>query len=83
MASTDDGYTYDVFVSYSHADATWVREWLLRALEREKLRVCIDFRDFEVGAPSLVNMERAVDTSRRNDSAPSPALRKAVHVAAP
>jgi hypothetical protein len=55
---------YDVFISYSHADATWVREWLQPRLEAAGLRICIDWRDFDVGVPSLINMERAVDHSR-------------------
>lgn len=58
-------YEYDVFISYSHTDKEWVHGWLLPRLEAAGLRVCIDFRDFDVGVPSLVNMERAVDSSRR------------------
>ena len=54
---------YDVFISYSHNDKKWVREWLLPRLEAAGLRVCIDFRDFEVGRASLVNIERAVEHS--------------------
>ncbi len=57
-------YQYDVFISYSHADRAWVWEVLLPRLEGAGLRVCIDGRDFEIGVPSLVNMERAVDNSR-------------------
>lgn len=57
-------YTYDVFISYSSKDAAWVRGELLPRLEQAGLKVIIDFRDFEVGTPSLINMERAVDTSR-------------------
>jgi TIR domain len=56
--------SYDVFISYSHADATWVREWLQPRLEAAGLRICIDWRNFDVGVPSLINMERAVDHSR-------------------
>jgi hypothetical protein len=55
---------HDVFISYSHADARWVREWLQPRLEAAGLRTCIDWRDFDVGVPSLINMERAVDHSR-------------------
>ena len=58
-------YRYDAFISYSHADAEWVRGRLLPALEAANLRVCIDFRDFAIGVPSLVNMERAIAESRR------------------
>lgn len=57
-------YTYDVFISYSHVDSTWVWDTLLPRLESAGLRICIDKRDFEIGAPSLVNMERAVDYSQ-------------------
>ena len=57
-------HQYDAFISYSHKDSTWVRGTLLPRLEREGLRACIDYRDFEIGVPSLINMERAVDNSR-------------------
>lgn len=63
MSPTKD-YTYDVFISYSHADKRWVWETLLPRLENAGLRVCVDKRDFEIGAPTLVNMERAVENSR-------------------
>jgi len=56
--------TYDVFISYSSKDADWVRGTLLPALEGAGLRVYIDFRDFEIGTPSLINMERGVEQSR-------------------
>ena len=57
-------YKYDVFISYSHSDRAWVWDELLPRLERAGLRVCIDDRDFEIGVPSLINMERAVDNSQ-------------------
>ncbi len=60
----ETSYRYDIFISYSHQDAVWVWEKLLPRLERAGLKVCIDTRDFEIGTPSLVNMERAVDRSR-------------------
>ena len=62
---TLDEYDYDAFVSYSHRDREWVRGWLLPRLEEAGLRVCIDFRDFEPGLPSLVNMENAVERSQK------------------
>ena len=62
--SEQGDYRYDVFISYSHADRTWVWDELLPRLEQSGLRVCIDDRDFEVGIPSIVNMEQAADTSR-------------------
>jgi len=61
----EDEFRYDAFISYSHQDGNWVRNVLLARLESEGLRVCIDTRDFEVGVPSLVNIENAVDQSRK------------------
>ncbi len=58
-------FKYDVFISYSSRDADWVRNWLLPRLEQERLRVCIDFRDFTVGATPLNNMIDAVRSSRK------------------
>ncbi len=57
-------FTFDVFVSYSPADREWVWQTLLPRLEEAGLRVCLDERDFEIGIPRLVNIERAVDNSR-------------------
>jgi len=58
-------FAYDVFISYSHADKDWVRGELLKRLEASSLRVCIDYRDFQPGAPSVTEMERAVLASRK------------------
>ena len=55
---------YDVFISYSHQDADWVRTWLLPRLESASLR-CIDSRDFEIGGPILDNMTDAAKQSRK------------------
>lgn len=55
-----DPSRYHVFISYSHHDAQWVRGTLLGALEAAGLAVCIDFRDFEVGRPSIEEMERGI-----------------------
>jgi nucleoside phosphorylase len=60
----DDGLPYDVYLSYHPADRAWVRNTLLRQLEGAGLRVIVDYRDFAIGVPKLVNMERAVDQSR-------------------
>ncbi len=56
---------YDVFVSYSHKDKEWVHGRLLPGLERSGLKVCLDFRDFELGVSAAINMERAVQQSRK------------------
>ena len=50
-----------IFISYSSKDQDWVRNWLLSQLESTGLHAHIDFRDFEIGQPSLVNMERALE----------------------
>jgi len=60
----DSPHLCDVFISYSHTDRAWVQDWLLPRLEEAGLRVCIDSRDFEIGLPSLDNMERAAENSR-------------------
>jgi len=57
-------FRYDVFISYSHADEDWVVKTLLPRLEAAGLKVCIDYRDFDAGKPSIINMEDAVDQSR-------------------
>lgn len=64
MMSGSD-FQYDVFISYSHKDTDWVRGWLLPHLESFGVTVCIDYRDFEPGAPSVIEMERAVLSSRK------------------
>ena len=62
---SDTLYRYDVFISYSHQDKEWVKGTLLPRLEEAGLRVHIDYRDFELGVPSLVNMENGVERSRK------------------
>ncbi len=57
-------FQYDVFISNSPADRPWVESSLLPRLKEIGLRVCTAWADFEIGAPTLVNSERAVDRSR-------------------
>ena len=61
---TDIDLNYDVFISYSHKDEEWVINTLLSALEKAGLKVCVDYRDFDAGTPSIINMENAVERSR-------------------
>ena len=58
-------FNYDVFISYSHKDKEWVRNILLPNLEEKGIKVIIDFRDFEIGAPSITEMERALRESKK------------------
>jgi hypothetical protein len=57
-------FTYDVFVSYSQADEQWVQDELWPKLERAGLKIG-DNREFELGAPRIVNIERAIESSRK------------------
>lgn len=58
-------FAYDVFISYSSQDKSWVRGELLPKLDAAGLKTFIDFRDFDIGAPSVTEMERGVLTSRK------------------
>ncbi len=69
-------YQYDVFISYSSADKEWVRGELLRRIEDSGLRACIDYRDFRRGAPSIIEIERAVKNSRKTLLVLTPAYLK-------
>jgi hypothetical protein len=61
-----EGFVYDVFISYRHKDPdkTWVRNTLLSSLESAGPPACIDFRDFQLCAPLVTEMERAIEQSR-------------------
>ena len=67
-------FPYDVFISYrqQEPDKTWVRKTLQKRLEAEGLRVFIDYRDFRLGAPLVLEMARAVEQSRYTLSVLSP-----------
>ena len=58
-------FDFDVFISYSSKDKTWVRGGLLKRLEQAGLKAFIDFRDFTRGAPSIKEMERGVLKCRK------------------
>jgi hypothetical protein len=70
MGSAD--LSYDVLVSYSHEDLAWVRDPLLRSLEKSGFRVAVDFRDFHAGAAGVEEMQRCVIGSRRTVAVLSP-----------
>jgi hypothetical protein len=61
-----DPHPYDFFVSYRHRepDKSWVRKTLVPTLEQKGLRAFIDYRDFQLGAPLVIEMARAVEESR-------------------
>jgi len=70
-----DPFAYDAFVSYRHQepDKAWVRQTFVPALEAAGLRVCVDHRDFRLGAPLVTEMARAVEQSRTTVAVLSPA----------
>jgi tetratricopeptide (TPR) repeat protein len=61
----DSTYRYDVFISYSTQDKAWVRGELLQTLENAGLTVCIDFRDFRVGAPTVTEISELLKASKK------------------
>lgn len=69
-------FAYDVFISYSSQDKSWVRGELLPKLDAAGLKTFIDFRDFDIGAPSITEMERGVLTSRKTLLVLTPAYLK-------
>lgn len=66
-------FKYDVFISYSHRNKEWVRDWLVPRLKNAGLKVCIDHESFAPGAPLLTEMERAVVYSRKTVAVLTPA----------
>jgi len=57
-------FSYDLFISYSHADKAWVQEWLAPKLKAAGVTLCTDSESFDIGVPALINMERAAAASR-------------------
>ena len=57
-------HTYDVFISYSSVDKPWVRDVLIKVLEENSLKVCVDYRDFVPGATIMENITRAITESK-------------------
>jgi hypothetical protein len=64
-ANREPQFPYDVFISYSSKDKTWVRGELLKRIEQAGLKAFIDFRDFTRGAPSIKECERGVLECRK------------------
>src|SRR4030095_11089323 len=57
-------FQYDVFISYSHKDKSWVTLEFLPELEQAGLRVMSDARDVSVGIQSIQNMTEAMERAR-------------------
>lgn len=52
---------HKIFISYSSKNADWVKNWLVPKMESQGVPAHVDYRDFEIGVPSVINMERAVE----------------------
>ncbi len=63
---------YDLFISYSPADREWVEGYLLDALSTANVRVLSEL-NFALGAPRIVEFERAIKSSKRTLLVLSPA----------
>jgi hypothetical protein len=58
-------FQYDVFISYSHKDETWVIDTLLPRLERAGLRVVVSGEFGDPGVARVVNIERGIQQAKR------------------
>lgn len=56
---------FDVFISYSSDDLTWVKDILFQKLVDQGYQVCIDFKDFTPGNDVAENIMDAVYKSRK------------------
>ncbi|XP_078603708.1 toll-like receptor 4 [Branchiostoma floridae x Branchiostoma japonicum] len=64
--STYDGrHKYDVFISYSSKEESWVRGSLLADLESNDYIACLDKRDFPAGNQVLANIVSGIYQSRK------------------
>lgn len=63
--SSIDIFLYDVFVSYSDQNRSWVLDEFIPNIEkRESINVCLHERDFQVGYGILENIVSCMDRSR-------------------
>ena len=74
VAKTEDGYKYDVYLSYSEKDpdATWVWETLLPQFEQAGLKVAVSDDVAELGVARVVNIDRGMQQARRTLAILSP-----------
>jgi hypothetical protein len=71
-----DEFAIDAFVSYCREDAddrAWVTTVLVPYLEHSGLRLCLEQRDFQLGASRIDEIERVVTQSRYTVAVLSPA----------
>ncbi|CAC5369104.1 TLR4 [Mytilus coruscus] len=57
-------YTYDAFISYSHTDVEWVKQFHDK-LSSMGFELCLDAKDFIAGNSIAENVINAIDSSRK------------------
>ncbi|XP_052088486.1 toll-like receptor 4 [Mytilus californianus] len=57
-------YTYDAFISYSHTDAEWVKQFHDK-VNSMGFELCLDAKDFIAGNSIAENVINAIDSSRK------------------
>ena len=60
-----NSFKYDVFVTYSRKDFSWVDRELLRLLRENQVNYCIDHKHFELGKAVVENVTDSVYQSRK------------------
>ncbi|VDI05246.1 Hypothetical predicted protein, partial [Mytilus galloprovincialis] len=57
-------YTYDAFISHSHTDLEWVKQFH-DSVTSMGFELCLDAKDFIVGNGIAENVMNAIDSSRK------------------
>ncbi|XP_071137810.1 toll-like receptor 4 [Mytilus edulis] len=57
-------YIYDAFISYSHTDSVWVKQFHDK-VNSMGFELCLDAKDFIAGESIAVNVINAIDSSRK------------------
>ena len=65
MENSNRTIKYDVFLSYSSKDRTWVQSTLLTFIESKGFKVCFDERDFPYGCSLPSTIEKSIFESRK------------------
>ncbi|VDI78784.1 Hypothetical predicted protein [Mytilus galloprovincialis] len=61
--NSSESFEYDAFVIYCDSDRKWVHSELLKRLEEIDLKVCVHYRDFDVGESITDNITNYVGKS--------------------
>ena len=61
----ENDFKYDVFVTYSRKDFSWVDKELLRLLRENQVKYCVDHKHFELGKAIVENITDSVYQSRK------------------